>query len=129
MFKGGVSPAAFNVYTTVPLTFFSSAPPRRRRAGLDKGRGWCKVYGSPRAMQVGPTRGITVITTPGASAAAVMPEVRRTPGQPRGREARGVKARGAMERNLVFRLPGAARVTNRAAWGSAEQRIELHGAQ
>ena len=80
-------------------------------------------------MQVGPTRGITVITTPGASAAAVMPGVQRTPGQPRGREARGVKARGAMERNLVFRLPGAARVTNRAAWGSAEQRIELHGAE
>ena len=67
----------------------------------------CKVYGSPRAMQVGPTRGITVITTPGASAAAVMPGVQRTPGQPRGREARGVKARGAMERMPHVPGPGA----------------------
>ena len=36
-----------------------------------------------------PTPGITVIGPPGAAAAAVMPGVRRTPGLPRGRDARG----------------------------------------
>ena len=36
-----------------------------------------------------PTPGITVIGTPGAAAAAVMPGVRRTPGLPRGCDARG----------------------------------------
>ena len=40
---------------------------------------------------VGPTRGFTVNAAPGAAAAAVMPGVRSTPGQPRGRDARGVK--------------------------------------
>ena len=39
--------------------------------------------------EVGPTRGITVKAAPRAAAAAVMPGVRRTPGPPRGREARG----------------------------------------
>ena len=42
---------------------------------------------------VGPTPGITLITTPGAAAAAVMPGVRSTPGLPRGGDARGA-ARG-----------------------------------
>ena len=39
----------------------------------------------------GPSRGFTVNAAPGAAAAAVMPGVRSTPGQPRGRDAWGVK--------------------------------------
>ena len=49
----------------------------------------CKRYGSPRGG--GGTRGITVITAPGAAAAGVIPGVRRTPGRLRDRD----KARGA----------------------------------
>ena len=40
-----------------------------------------------------PRPGITVIGAPGATAAVVIPGVRRTPGRPRGRDARGVVGR------------------------------------
>ena len=45
------------------------------------------------------TPGITVIGAPGASAAPVMPGVQRTPGLPRGGDARGV-ARSELDLTL-----------------------------
>ena len=49
----------------------------------------CKVARARGGVVLSP--GITVIGAPGATAAAVMPGVRRTLGLPCGREARGVK--------------------------------------
>ena len=53
---------------------------------------------------VGPTPGITLITAPGAAAAAVMPGVRSTPGLPRGGDARGA-ARGQPDLGEISAKP------------------------
>jgi len=59
------------------------------------------------------TPGITVIGPPGAAAAAVMPGVRRTPGLPRGRDARG-HARGVNEALTFFTRRKVVRLVARA---------------